>query len=626
MLFCKNILRCVLCFLFGKKHKCFYKILEKTKCEFVSFDIFDTLVERLVCKPEDVFYFLGKKYEASCGKTINFVEIRKEAEKRAYIRSKNDEITLDEIYQEIDLPAEEKIWLKKYEIELEKELCVPREEMLDVFKFALAKGKQVYLTSDIYLGKHVIEEILSKCGVKGYSNLYVSSYYGVRKNSGKLFLKLISDINIDKNNILHIGDNIVSDFLIPLKNGIKSYLLVNRKKKCRNSIDLEVIYNLIDRRKKNIDDEFVNIGNTALGPLLYGFSSWINYISCACNSKNILFLMREGLLLKRAYDIIKSDESIKTSVMYVSRISTTLPSLCEAKDLRELLDKVQARRVSFKAKELLSICSITDINVNENLELRNINEDEAAIFFNEIKDKLKEKSILSKNNILKYISNCNLEDINLVVDVGYHGTIQKNLQKLVPSKKFIGAYMGFLPEKINSIEAKGFYIKSNEDKKLYDIALSSGLFELLFLATQGTTLEYDNNGVPIIADCDNNNRQNRRIYLLQTTALEFVSVLNNLKKVVPIDVRPEEWFSFYSELVRKPSTNLVNSLIGLKFRDGRVENLLPEGERLKLLFNPILVFKRLLDSPCKIFFLKYIYRIKLPYYFVLYWMRKFDKR
>ena len=69
-----------------------------THFDTISFDIFDTLIERSVSKPTDIFEIVGEKV---LGKEHRreFLENRIRAEKKA--REKSCEITLDQIYQEL---------------------------------------------------------------------------------------------------------------------------------------------------------------------------------------------------------------------------------------------------------------------------------------------------------------------------------------------------------------------------------------------------------------------------------------------------------------------------------------------------------------------------------------------
>ena len=54
--------------------------------------------------------------------------------------------------------------------------------------------------------------------------MYVSSEYALTKRSGNLFKKVLELESVSPNEALHIGDNLISDYLMPKKCGMKSFL------------------------------------------------------------------------------------------------------------------------------------------------------------------------------------------------------------------------------------------------------------------------------------------------------------------------------------------------------------------------------------------------------------------
>ena len=90
--------------------------------EYVSFDIFDTLICRNVKNPTDIFSIIEKVGVEKFGRSVSgFKNNRIEAENRARIDSKREDITLDDIYAQLISNYNEEIlnWLKRKEIEIE---------------------------------------------------------------------------------------------------------------------------------------------------------------------------------------------------------------------------------------------------------------------------------------------------------------------------------------------------------------------------------------------------------------------------------------------------------------------------------------------------------------------------
>lgn len=198
----------------------------------VSFDVFDTLVVRNVAVPEDVFtlveYQYNQRHPDKCLDDFKMQRIKAEGNLRKYRQSVGqmpEEVTFDEIYQVLfPIYTEETEELKKLEIETELSICVPNQEMLAYFTQFLEKGLAVFLISDMYLPAKVIEEILDKCGVKGYRKLYVSSELGMTKRYGKLFEVVLKENQFVAKEMLHIGDHLIADYQMPRKFGMNAFL------------------------------------------------------------------------------------------------------------------------------------------------------------------------------------------------------------------------------------------------------------------------------------------------------------------------------------------------------------------------------------------------------------------
>lgn len=199
----------------------------------VSFDIFDTLIHRDTNAPQDIFERVGKRYERECAAAIrNFKKKRMDAERKAKKEKKQGEITLDDIYfhlekaftqagcRNIDLEK-----LKSMEVEEEVRACNPDLEMKRIFEGLVEKGKNVVLTSDMYLDGKSVVRILDKCGYHGYQRLYLSSERNCTKRSGGLFRLLLKDLGTEHGEIIHVGDNPKGDYMVPRMLGIKALLI-----------------------------------------------------------------------------------------------------------------------------------------------------------------------------------------------------------------------------------------------------------------------------------------------------------------------------------------------------------------------------------------------------------------
>lgn len=195
----------------------------------VSFDIFDTLVERSVLLPSEIFIKVGKRVfgdKYAC----EFYKNRIRAEQEARRLSATGEIGLVDIYSVLAKWGYESVnVLKNVEIECEIEACRRKYSGGRMFDWALNSGKRVVLTSDMYLPRSVIEQILLNCNIKGYECLFISSEHGCDKVSGKLFDVVVNDLRVEKGEVLHVGDNFKADVMGAKIAGIASYWIPQDK-------------------------------------------------------------------------------------------------------------------------------------------------------------------------------------------------------------------------------------------------------------------------------------------------------------------------------------------------------------------------------------------------------------
>ena len=180
--------------------------------QVVSLDVFDTLLYRSVKRPTDVFDLISTNN--------SFKYQRMDAERRARADSLSGEVTLTEIYRY--LPD----YSPQLEIDTELKVLFANEAAQTFFDKIGQSGIRVIITSDMYLSRDVIAEMLER---NGYNldnvTIYVSSDYGETKRTGALFRRILSDLNIDASQMVHIGDDYISDYYRPKQLGIKSYLV-----------------------------------------------------------------------------------------------------------------------------------------------------------------------------------------------------------------------------------------------------------------------------------------------------------------------------------------------------------------------------------------------------------------
>ena len=193
------------------------KIINKIKgYNYISFDIFDTLLRRKVLHPTDVFTIVGEK-----NGDFSFKEKRIKAEIEARQHATGEEVTLDDIYKELGKEYET---YKQDELEVESNQLSANPFLFEAYRYCQSKGKQIIITSDMYLPKVFLQKILHQNGIV-FDHCFVSSEYGVQKVTGRLFRKELEALHISPSQIIHIGDSVRADAIGAWRAGIKFVLI-----------------------------------------------------------------------------------------------------------------------------------------------------------------------------------------------------------------------------------------------------------------------------------------------------------------------------------------------------------------------------------------------------------------
>lgn len=204
--------------------KIFKKII---KSKAVSFDIFDTLVVRKCKEPQKVFELVENKFEQISGHgPFQFEQIRIMSEAEARKNKNEGEVTLEEIYHVVSrhLGGEVSAMLMAMELDTELDVCEPNKEIVDLYR-EISKSKDVFIVSDMYLGIERIKLILKSCNIPLPKKLYVSCEVNVSKRDRGLYKLLMKENNLKARDIIHIGDNFMSDYINPKLLGMQSVWL-----------------------------------------------------------------------------------------------------------------------------------------------------------------------------------------------------------------------------------------------------------------------------------------------------------------------------------------------------------------------------------------------------------------
>lgn len=298
--------------------------------EVISFDIFDTLIFRPFSEPTDLFFFLGEKTGI-----LDFKRLRMQAEADArvqkYKEEKHYEITLSDIWSrlenEIGVTKEQGMQMEQA---LEMEFCYANPFMQQVFTQLQKYGKKIVITSDMYLSKAFLSELLQRNGYGGYEELYVSCEYEKSKAEGSLY-EVVKRAYPDTDSMIHVGDNPVSDVKNAKKHGFEVFYYpnVNRNALLYRAYDMSavvggayrgIVNNKLYNGTEQLSMEY-EYGYIYGGLFVLGYCNFIHTYARVHGIDKLLFLSRDGDILRQAYAVLFPEE--KTEYVYWSRAAAT---------------------------------------------------------------------------------------------------------------------------------------------------------------------------------------------------------------------------------------------------------------------------------------------------------------
>ena len=459
---------------------------KKIKTNIVAFDFFDTIVHR-DCNPEIILFKWAK--EVSCYLRFSIsssviYQIRKK------IETEKKSNGLEEVaYQ--DLLAELYNRLKN----LSKSEYFPDIE--DFVEFS--KELEVLLEIEhIYIDNEILDII-------------------------KFHEKFLSITGLEPHQVTMIGDNYISDFVNPSNIGLNAYF--------REYTPVED--SLIDDKglEKLYKDVLFSDAENApfngfLADILY-FVSKLHVQLTKDRVTKVLFCSREGQLLKKLFDLYQSTflhkNKIQTYYFYVSRRSTLIPSLTnpDVEDFDIIFRQYKKislenflLNLNFSDEEIKQIAGDLRVEIKETLEKNS-----------KLLELLKSNPVFLKrymfeksksSNFRDYVNSLTSDDTIYLVDIGWKGTIQDNIQRALSDKIIIGYYFGLKYQDNDNISKKNkFGIMFNdfpEKTEFFDIiSRNYEFYEDIFVADHGPTIAYKSTNGKVIPILDND-RKHVKVY------------------------------------------------------------------------------------------------------------------
>ena len=573
----------------------------------ISFDIFDTLVHRLVNKPHTVAQFVeyqlrfhdltktNPQLGTMFASTRHTAEITARTERDKFVG--DSEITFDDIYnvlQEVlGISQSVIIELQQLELKMEQQVLYPDPEIQEAFNYAKELHKSIILCSDMYLSSEVLRNLLTHCGYDLTTiPIYVSCELKKNKHLGNLFDYVLGQ---HTNKIAHIGDNEYSDKIMAESKGIDVYHYDYKNEiPITFSFDPSITQSLIDGilvklflTKKNRSAQ-ETIGLQAYGPLLTGFLIWLFSKIENKNYDRILFFARDGAIFHDTIKkYIKELEFLNLppiEYVYISRASMTLPALFDL-DLQKL-PRMISGYTKVPIKGWLKLYGIEDANtVLNEIQSVGLGSGETLVQGSEPKMELLLQRIYphilkatgdAQKEALAYFGKFQKEKL-ATIDLGGFGSLQQNFTKVMAKMNGDIIVDGYYFNLWHQAKYSRASLHDNFHAYLYEhredffanlpVLLQKGgnaLLESIFSAPHGTTLGYFN-GEPIIEDLGDAVDLSE----LRNAIIEFFGAMIPIFQVVPLMLIDSiDWTRPFFRMVEFPTIREVNVLGDVCQSDG----------------------------------------------------------
>lgn len=618
----------------GVSYKSFMQDIKKQfkASDIISFDIFDTLIERPFEVPNQIFDLMDLRFKALVpDEEVDFRTIR-ESSRSLVIKNDSEEVLLSCRYNAlvdnniISRSIADQMY--SYELELEKKLCKPRAIGLELFNLAGLLKKDIILVSDIFFDKEFVQELLSLNGIKGYKHLFVSSDIGKLKHTGNLYPIVLDKIETTPSKVIHVGDNYKSDVLNSKVFGIKSLYLENNKDLVANSTTYN---NVLTDKKNNVLASIIkalatqnifrfkdfdlsrsftqgknyNLGYSVVGPFFLGKALWVLKNALDENVTDIYFLARDGEIVKRCYDIIAENMpgAPKSHYIMASRRSLNVASIFNYHDI---LDALKINFTPMPIGDLLrnrfgleaiDNCIYIKHGFPDSRAIADIkkNKDSIISLLEDISETIINNSTRERALLLEHYKQHGLTDCEkkpLLVDIGHAGSLQKSISRLIDRKLSANYFVTSDAIKSNvlteGLSAKGYYkehLPPSEKEDPYNKFIL--LFELCFLNNKSSFIKFaENQGqiYPIYADSSRDEK--RKEFSLEVHA-GVCQLCKDVKNIIGTNITNYDYpsgvaVSAFEKMLREPHVKDAEIFLNLCFEN----NYSGRGERDIIYIDP----------------------------------------
>ncbi len=493
----------------------------------LSLDCFDTLLWRDTHKPADIFSILP-------GITaLQRVVAEGQARKRAKVSRASNEVSIDEIYAQMQpnaSDAERKVAAND-ELAAEARHCFVFGPSVELMRAAKAAGLTIIIVSDTYLSAKQLRALITNSAGEEVAamidRIFCSSEIGKPKAEG-MFVPVLKKLKVDPAAVLHIGDNRSADYVAAKEAGIQAVHLQQFSPFAQQRLRLEsAMASMTGKGAETVEgaqphraslallepqlaENTGRFGLAVLGPIFRAFDAWLRAEAAQLQAVNggtvhWLFLMRDGHLpLEMHRASCASDETPDYAhPVEISRFTATAASLAGPGAINRHIESEFGLNPATLARQMLVPEDVIEKLVDEDMASSSIR------LLAELKTGQRRKQIMRDarafaQRLVAHIRktvNPAPGDTLMLADLGYNGSVQNRIDHILAREldvKVAGRYLLLREQDRPGLDKSGMIdARSHDPHFLETLCANVAVLEQLCTASMGSVIDYEEDGTPI---------------------------------------------------------------------------------------------------------------------------------
>lgn len=382
--------------------------------------------------------------------------------------------------------------------------------------------------------------------------------------------------------------------------------------------------------------EYYEFGKHYFGTFLFGFTKWLDKNIKNKKVDKIFFFSRDGYMMKKAFEEI-SELSSKSVYVYFSRKSIRQALLCKCESYNESIKYLSVEKYvslgkileyyGFSDSEREELAGEYGLCLHKEYKFADLGtSEELEKIYMMLKNQIYLMSSKQRDYLLKYLKQIDMKGDCAIVDIGWHGSMQYYLETFCRENNWpihlFGYYVGVLPSVPILGETHGFVYNEKNTKFRKSMLCFFGVLEKLFQSLEGSTYGYeykDEKIVPIlnIYEYENNDKFIRCISEWQKGALDYISEEKSACS------EENSYIHYAMPLIKcgkNPSLKNVKLFSFFYNTDGIKEYYVSQKGLFQ--YKPKELLHELSNSVWKTGFMKSVFKIPFPYYWVYCLLKK----